>query len=80
MATQLEYRETQAAVPTEWQVPADLDVEFASSVVRVDGAGAAGPFYVVLDVLSQDGKLIAQSRTSRRFGAGDTGVVSFAPF
>ena len=77
---QLIYNETTFGVPNEYVLPADLDMEFASSVVRVNGAGASGTFILLLDVLSQDNKLVASARTRRRFLTGDTGVVSFAPF
>lgn len=74
------YDETTLPVPASYVLPAGLDMEFASSVVRINGAGASGTFVVVLDVLSQDGKLMASARTDQEFAAGDTGVVSFAPF
>jgi hypothetical protein len=77
---QLVYDEATLAIPASYILPAGIDLEFASSVVRLNGAAASGTFVVVLDVLSQDGKLVAQSRTSQRFGVGDTGVVAFAPF
>jgi hypothetical protein len=77
---QLVYDETTLAVPASYELPAGIDLEYASSVVRVNGAGASAAFIVVLDVLSQDGKLIGSSKTAQRFQVGDTGVVSFAPF
>lgn len=76
----LQYRETQEELPSAYVLPPDSAFEFASSVVRVDGSGAADTFVVVLDVLSQDAKLVASARTDQEFGVGDTGVVSFAPF
>jgi hypothetical protein len=76
----LQFRETSEELPETYVLPPESDFEFASSVVRVDGAAAAGPFLVALDVLSQDGKLIASARTDQTFQPGDTGVVSFAPF
>jgi hypothetical protein len=77
---QLVYNDTTLPVPSSYVLPPGLDLEFASSVVRINGASASGTFIVLLDVLSQDGKLISSARTTRRFVAGDTGVVSFAPF
>ena len=82
MATppQLIYNETTIALPDSYTLPAGVDLEFASVVARINGAGASGPFIVVLDALSQDNKVQAQARIDQQFVVGDTGVVAFAPF
>lgn len=74
------YNETQLSVPTSYELPAGSDLEFASSVARINGAGASGTFIVVLDALTQDNKVLASARIDQEFAVGDTGVASWAPF
>lgn len=74
------FRENAGALPAEYVLPAGLDLVLSSVVARFDGAGAAATFVPVLEVLTQDAKLIARVRPDQTFAVGDTGVVTFAPF
>jgi len=76
----LEYREVDASLPSTWDIPPSVDVEFASSRVRVDGTGAAAPFIVVLEALDSDNRVLAQARIDQEFAVGDTGALTYAPF
>jgi hypothetical protein len=74
------YRDIDPDVPAVYTLPAGSDFEFASSRVRLSGAGASGAFIPVLDVLTQDDRILASARPDQVFAVGDTGAVSFAPF
>jgi hypothetical protein len=74
------YTDNPGDLPALYTLPPGLDLVLSSVVVRVNGAGASGTFLPVLEVLSQDDKLIARVRPDQEFAAGDTGVVTYAPF
>lgn len=82
MATPVQaiYNDQPGSLPATYDTPASLDMEFASSRLKFDGSGASGSFIVVLEALTNDGKIMVQARTDQVFPAGSTGVVSFAPF
>lgn len=77
---QLIYTDNPGNLPADFTLPPGLDLELSSVIARVNGSGAAATFLPVLEVLSQDGKIIAQSRPDQEFSAGDTGRVTWAPF
>lgn len=77
---ELIFRDNPGNLPASQDLPASVDMEFASSRVRINGAGAASSFIPVLEVLDSAGVIIAQARPDQVFAAGDTGVVTFAPF
>lgn len=77
---QLIYTDNPGALPAVYPLPSGLDLELASVVARIDGTAAAATFVPVLEVLSQDDKLMARVRPDQEFAAGDTGVVTYAPF
>ena len=77
---QLIFAENPGSLAAEYQLPPGLDLVLSSVVARFDGAAAAASFIPVLEVLSQDDKLMARVRPDQEFAVGDTGVVTFAPF
>lgn len=56
------------------------DIGLQSIVARIDGSGAAGNFLPCVNVLSQDGKLMARVPSDVIYAPGDTGVVTWSPF
>lgn len=79
-ATQLIYTDTPNAQSDTYTIPPDLELVLSAVHVSVNGAGASGDFLPVLEILSQDGKLMVQARPDTTFAAGDTGRVSYSPF
>lgn len=77
---QLIYDDTTVELPGSYTLPPGLDLELSSVVARFNGAGAAATFIPVLEILSQDDKLMARARPDTQFAVGDTGVVTYAPF
>ena len=77
---QLVYTDDPGSLPATYTLPPNLEIELASVVARINGASAAAEFIPVLEILSQDDKLIARVRPEQVFAAGDTGVVTYAPF
>jgi hypothetical protein len=78
--TQLVYSDNPGAVPSSYIVPPTLDLVLQSVVVRWDGSVAAGAFLPTLAAYSQDGKLVGRFHPGTQLEAGDTGVVTYAPF
>lgn len=74
------YRDIPGTLPATYDAPASLDVEFASSRIRFNGSAASGSFVIVLEALTNDGRIMVAARSDRTFAVGDTGVVSWAPF
>ena len=79
MAATLQYADQTVGLPANYTLPPGQAFRFSSVTARINGGGASGDFLVVLDLLSQDNKVIASARVDQEFAAGDTGVVSFAP-
>lgn len=77
---ELIFSENPGSLPADYRLPAGLELVLSSVVARFNGAGAAGAFLPTLEVLSQDGKLMARVRPDQEFAVGDTGVVTYAPF
>ena len=78
--SQLVYTDNPGAIPASYIVPPSLDLVVQSIVARFNGAAAAASFMPTLEVLSQDGRLIARVRPDQTFLVGDTGVVTWSPF
>ena len=76
----LVFREASVTLPVEYEFGPDEDFEFASVRAKLNGAGASGTFIVVLEALSQDGKIMTQSPIDQQFAVGDTGALTWAPF
>lgn len=74
------YTDQPGALPAEYVVPDTLDLDLSSVVARFDGSGAASAFLAVLSLYSSDNRLVTRARSDQVFAAGDTGVVTFAPF
>lgn len=77
---QLIFDDTTVSLPGTYTLPAGLDLELSSVVARFNGAAAGATFIPVLEILSQDDRLMARARPDQEFGIGDTGVVTYAPF
>lgn len=77
---ELIFKESPGDLPAVEILAAALDMEFASSRVRINGTAAADTFVPVLEVLDQAGNIIAHARPDQEFAVGDTGVVTYAPF
>jgi len=78
--TQLIFTDNPGSVPASYTVPAGLDLVLQSIVARWNGTGAAGAFLPCLSAYSQDGKLVGRFHPNTQLAAGDTGVVTYAPF
>lgn len=63
-----------------YTLPASLDLELSSIRARIDGSGAADDFIVVAELLTSDGRRLAQSPISQTLSPGDTGAFTWAPF
>lgn len=81
MPVQPIYADNPGAVPATYQVPPGIDLLLQSVVVRWNGAGAAGTFKPCLSVYTQDDRLVGRFFPEERdLEAGDTAVVTYAPF
>lgn len=74
------FRDNPGSLPAQNELAPALDMVFAATRVRINGAVAAAAFVPVFEVLASDGTIIAQARTERVFQVGDTGAVTYAPF
>lgn len=77
---QLIYGDSPGALAASYDLPASLDMLFASSRARINGAGAASSFVIALELLSSDNRIITQARIDKVFAVGDTGALTWAPF
>lgn len=77
---QLIYTDNPGSLPAVYTLPPGLSLELSSVVARINGAAASAIFVPVLEILSQDDKLMARVRPDQQFAVGDTGVVTYAPF
>lgn len=74
------FTDNPGGLPAVFTLPSGLDLVLSSVVARIDGAGASATFVPVLEILSQDDRLVARVRPDQTFAVGDTGVVTYAPF
>ena len=74
------YSDNAGELPAVYDTPPSLDMEFASSRVKFNGAGASEAFIVVLEALTNNGRIITQARIGQVFAPGDTGALTFAPY
>ena len=74
------YTDNPGDAPATFELPPTLDLVISSIVARWNGAGAAGAFLPCLSVYSQDDRLVGRFHPSTELEAGDTGVVTYAPF
>lgn len=79
-AVQLIYEDVPGTLPAEYVVPAGAGLTLQSIVAKFNGAGAAGTFLPCLSVFSQDGRLMGRFHDDEWCAAGDTAVVTYAPF
>lgn len=77
---QITYSESGGACPFQVPLAPGQDVRVFSIVAEWDGSGAGAAFLACCSIYSQDGKLLARTRPEQQFAAGDTGVVTYAPF
>lgn len=78
--TQLIFTDNPGDLPASYTFPPGLAVALSSVYARIDGSGAGSDFRPVLDLLSQNGHLIARVAVQQTFVAGDSGRVTWAPF
>lgn len=76
----LTYDEGGGSCPHTLTLAPTQDVRPQTIAVEWDGAGASGSFLACLSLYSQSGVLIARTCPPVTFAAGDTGVVTYAPF
>ena len=69
-----------SSVPFTLQLNPGQDVRVFSVCAEWDGSGASGAFHPCLSLYSQDGVLVSRTRPEQTFAAGDSGVVTYAPF
>jgi hypothetical protein len=77
---QLIFQDAEVALPDTYTLPPGLDLSLNSVVAFIDGAGAGGDFRPSLAIYAQSGQLMARVPVDQTFAAGDSGVVTWAPF
>lgn len=77
---QLTFSDAGGACPYTLQLAPGQDVRIFSVLARWDGSGAAASYHPCLSLYSQDDKLVSRTRPEQTFAAGDSGVVTYAPF
>lgn len=77
---QLIFQENEVPLPDTYLLPAGLDLAINSVVAFIDGGSAAGDFRPTLAIFAQSGQLMARIPCDQTFAAGDSGVVTWAPF
>jgi hypothetical protein len=77
---QVTYDEGGGGCPHTVALAPAQNVRVYSVAVKWDGSGAGGSFHPCLSIYSQDGKLLSRTRPEQVFAAGDSGVVTYAPF
>jgi dipeptidyl aminopeptidase/acylaminoacyl peptidase len=76
----LSLNETGGEAPTGVQLAPGQQVRVYSITAEWDGSGASGPFHPACSIYSPDGVLVTRTRPEQVFAAGDSGVVTYAPF
>lgn len=66
--------------PVAYQLQGTGSLEIKSLATTYDGTGAGSDFYPVMSIYTADGLLLSRTRTASPITAGDSGVVTFAPF
>jgi len=77
---QVTFDEGGGATPHTVALAAGQNIRIYSVAVSWDGSGAGGSFHPCLALYSQDGKLLSRTRPEQVLDAGDSGVVTYAPF
>lgn len=78
---QLIFKDENADLPDEYVVPPSLAFTLSSVFARFDGSGAGGNFRACLDLVSQDGHIMARVPAKDQILApGDLARVTWAPF
>lgn len=78
--TQLIFNEAEVALPDTYVLPPGLDLKLHSVVAFIDGSAAGAAFKPALAIFAQSGQLMARVPVDQEFAAGDSGVVTWAPF
>lgn len=79
-STALTFNDGGGSVPFGVQLAASQDLRPQVVCAAWDGTGASGSFLACLSLYSQSGVLISRTAPPVTFAAGDTGVVTYAPF
>lgn len=74
------FREQDVALPVDYRLPPGLDLQIHSVVAFIDGAGAGSDFKPALAFYAQSGQLMGRVALDEEWTAGDSGVVTWAPF
>lgn len=77
---QLIYTDQPGTLPATYRVPASSEIVLSSVFARFDGGGAGSAFQPTLDLLSQNGNIIARVAVTQTLVAGDLARVTWAPF
>lgn len=76
----LDFNEAGGATPFGVQLAAGQSIRPEAVYAEFEGTGAGGSFYLVLSVVSPSGVRVSSTRSPDALAAGDTGVITFAPF
>jgi hypothetical protein len=78
--TSLIFTDNPGDLPAQYVVPPSMDLQLQSVVARFNGSGAGAAFWPCLSVFTSDDHLVGRFRPSTQMEAGDSGVVTYAPF
>jgi hypothetical protein len=78
--TALQFTDNPGDLPAQYVVPPSMDLQLQSVVARFNGSGAGAAFWPCLSVFTSDDHLVGRFRPSTQMEAGDSGVVTYAPF
>lgn len=76
----LTFDDSGGPAPHTIQLAPGQDIRPASVFAEIDGSGAAASFLICLTIKAQDGTVVSRTCAPVTFAAGDSGVVTFAPF
>lgn len=75
------YTDQPGDLPASYSIPPGLEIVVSSIFARIDGSGASGDFVPTLDIVAQNGYLMARvAVSSQTLAAGDSARVTWAPF
>jgi hypothetical protein len=79
-SAELIYSDNPGSLPATYEVPPGLRIRLASIVARFNGAAAGAAFLPCLALYSQDDRLMGRLHPDTELAAGDTAIVTYAPF
>lgn len=69
-----------SATPVTFQLQGTGEIDIKSVNVEYDGSAAASDFFPVLSIYTSDDRLLSRTRVQLPVSAGQSAVVTFAPF